>query len=115
MHFRNRVVHSLPRYIQISGYNFKDILVKGAILSREAFDATVRRLGQLDMSMFNNIGKKLWWPIFESDLSVSKPLKYQKKFQTQMAYHILAFYNDFFWCNMQMIALTGEYQCRVFL
>lgn len=83
LHFRNWVVHSLPRYIELSGYDFKDILVKGAILSPEAFDAAVRRLGQLDRSMFMKIGKKLWRHVFESDFSVSKTAIYHKNNSSQ--------------------------------
>ncbi|XP_047085102.1 uncharacterized protein LOC124696413 [Lolium rigidum] len=67
---RNWIVHALPKYIELDGYELKDIFIKRKGFTPEAFDIALRRTIQLDSSMYGS-GKKLCWRhIMESDFAM---------------------------------------------
>jgi hypothetical protein len=63
-------VHALPKYIELDGYNLKDIFIKKKRFTAEAFDIAIRRTIQLDSSMYGLGRKHCWRHIMESDFAV---------------------------------------------
>nr|XP_051189964.1 uncharacterized protein LOC127303252 [Lolium perenne] len=67
---RNWIVHALPKYIELDGFNLKDIFIKKRRFTAEAFDIAIRRTIQLDSSMYGLRRKHCWRHIMESDFAM---------------------------------------------
>uniref|UniRef100_A0A0A9DFX0 Ubiquitin-like protease family profile domain-containing protein n=1 Tax=Arundo donax TaxID=35708 RepID=A0A0A9DFX0_ARUDO len=66
---RHWVVHRSPRYIAISGTMLKETFSLMDLMSYDLFDLAVRRLVQLDRSMYGLSTGKVWRHILEFDFA----------------------------------------------
>jgi hypothetical protein len=64
-------MHAMPRYVEVTGLDLKEMLCGTAHLSYNLVDVAIRRLNQLDIMMY--VLNKLihWRHILESDFAVN--------------------------------------------
>jgi hypothetical protein len=76
---RDWIVHSIPRFIKISGYDLKHQFAMQKPMTFDLFDLAIRRIKQLDKVLYPNDIHLKWRHLLESDFTVSNILIYFSK------------------------------------
>ncbi|CAL4993027.1 unnamed protein product [Urochloa decumbens] len=63
------IVHRIPRYLEVSGVYLKRSFKLEEPMSYDTYDLALRRIIQLDASMYQNCSDKRWRHILESDFA----------------------------------------------
>ena len=67
-------MHSIPRFLKISGHDLKQQFVLNKTMSFDVFDVSIRRMNQLDSGIYGAVAPLRLRHLLESDYAVSRTL-----------------------------------------
>lgn len=78
VYFRSWIIHDITRLINISGHEFQEQFLLKKAMSFDLFDVSIRRMRQLDSSIYPVDVPLRWGHLLESDYAVSTNFTHPK-------------------------------------